>query len=177
MFSKALASEAAPLREHQLFFVEKKLALFSYINNVRPDEKLQGILAVITAGEHPAEYGLRSQLQLFNGLGITFADCVLLPKRPDYFWYSAHYHPVGNKDDRQYEKYEYYDNEQYALHIHNQITSSFYYPRQLLTSGTRKAIHPAKKTMLPMRPSRLLSVRLCAMKKMAQTRKSSQPAR
>jgi len=167
----------SPLGKHQLFFVEKKLAFFSYINNVGPDEKLQGILAVITSGEHPLKYGLRCQLQIFDGHGIICPDGVLPPERLDYFGDRAHYQPVGNKDDRQDEQYDYQDNEQYALHIHNQITSSLYYLRQLPTSGIRKATHPAKKTMLPLRPSRLLSVRLCAMKKMAQTRNSSQPAR
>jgi hypothetical protein len=113
----------SPLGKHQLFFVEKKLAFFSYINHVGPDEKLQGILAVITSGEHPLKYGLRFQLQFFNVHGIFCPDGVLLPERLDYFGDSAHYQPVGNKDDRQDEQQDYQYNEQYALHIHNQITS------------------------------------------------------
>jgi hypothetical protein len=100
MVSSAAVSEMTPFGEHQFLFVEKKLTFFGYINHVGPDEELQGILAVITSGEHPPEYGLRFQLQLFDGHGIIFADGVFLPERPDYFGDRAHYQPVGQEEDR-----------------------------------------------------------------------------
>jgi hypothetical protein len=92
--------EMAPFGEHQFLFVEKKFAFFGYINHVSSDEELQGILPVVTSSEHPLEYGLRLQFQIFNGHGIFFADGILLPERFDYLRDGAHYHPVGQEDDR-----------------------------------------------------------------------------
>jgi len=48
---------------------------------------------------------------------------------------------------------------------------------QLRISGIRKTTHPKRKTILPIRPKVLLSVRLFMMKKMAHTKNNTQPAR
>jgi hypothetical protein len=90
----------SPFGERQFLFVEKKLAFFGDVNHVGPDEKLQGMLAVIASCEHPAEYGLRFQLQLVDGHGILFAYGVLLPELPDYFGDGTHCQPVGQEEDR-----------------------------------------------------------------------------
>jgi len=123
MVSEAVALEVSPLGKRQFFFVEKKLAFISYINNIGPDEELQGILPVITPGEHPLEYGFVLQLQLVHVQGIFGAQGIFLPERFDYFGDSAHYHPVGDKDNRQDEQQDYQYNEQYALQIHYKATS------------------------------------------------------
>jgi len=122
MVSKAAASEISPLGEHQLFFVEIKIAFFANINHVGSEEELQGILPVVTSGEHPLEYGPGSKPKLFNCLGILCAGGIVLPECLDYFGDRAHHQPVGQKNDRQNEQYDYQDNEQNALRIHKQIT-------------------------------------------------------
>ena len=107
-----------PFGEHQVLFVEKKLTLFGDINHLGPDKELKALLAVITPGEHPAEYGLWFQLQLVDGQGILFPDSILLPECLDYFRDGTHCHPVGYEDDRQDEQYDYQYYEQNTLHIH-----------------------------------------------------------
>ena len=111
-----------PFGEHQFFFVEIEFAFFGYINQIGPDEELQGLLSVITSGDHSLEYGLWFQSQLLNCYGIMRSDGVLLPESFDYLGDSPHNQPVGQEDDRQDKQYDHQDNEQYALRIHKQIT-------------------------------------------------------
>jgi len=97
----------SPFGEHQFFIVEEKFAFFGNVNHVGSDEKLQGLLTVITPGEHSPEYGLRFQPQLFNVHGFICSDGIIMPERLDYFRDSMHCQPVGDEYDRYNEKYDY----------------------------------------------------------------------
>jgi hypothetical protein len=129
---KMAASEISPLGEHKFIFVKKEFTLFGHVNHIGPDEKLQGILPVVTPGEHPPEYGLGFNLQLFYGLGSIGCGGIVLPEGLNYLGYCAHYQPVGQKKCRQDKKNDYQNDKQYALQIHKQFTPIYYYTKFVL---------------------------------------------